>query len=240
MEIQVTNHLLQPGQTSQSPCWFSPWAGTHTAPCKSSFALGACLLGKTGKAALRRGTCSTGKVPETLKWHVELCSSPTHHFIRCRLNRIGSKANVKSWFRPVKNTVLKHLPPKKKKKSYLQITGKFSSKYMAWDTTPFLPTQYCEKQNCHRGSNSQGETCWECSQTQYGLQVRTWVCLQTLDIHKSYEWAHLPRSLKICKSWIINYDFLHKYNNFFNSSLKPKGICSMRKHSVWMWPLFKI
>lgn len=125
MEIQVTNHLLQPGQTSQSPCWFSPWAGTHTAPCKSSFALGACLLGKTGKAALRRGTCSTGKVPETRKWHMELCTSPTHHFIRCRLNRIGSKANVKSWFRLVKHTVLKHLP-QKKKKCYLQITVKFS------------------------------------------------------------------------------------------------------------------
>lgn len=34
-------------------------AGVHTAPCKSFFSLGAYLPGRTEKAGLRRGTCST-------------------------------------------------------------------------------------------------------------------------------------------------------------------------------------
>lgn len=35
-------------------------AGAHTAPCKSFFLLVAYLPGRTEKAGLRRGTCSTG------------------------------------------------------------------------------------------------------------------------------------------------------------------------------------
>lgn len=46
---------------SESLLSLSPGAGTHTAPYRSSSVPEACLLEKTGKAALGRGTCSTAK-----------------------------------------------------------------------------------------------------------------------------------------------------------------------------------
>lgn len=45
-------------------------AGVHIAPCKSFFSLGAYLPGRTEKAGLRRGTCSTEEKVWLKKGHL--------------------------------------------------------------------------------------------------------------------------------------------------------------------------
>lgn len=85
---------------SESLLSLSPGAGTHTAPCRSSSVLEACLLEKTGKAALGRGTCSTAKekrmcsVPETPGWHV--CRAPTHCLVHTHLTKTRLKLQSNS------------------------------------------------------------------------------------------------------------------------------------------------